>query len=162
MRRSLSTALITFAVLILVLTGVVLYVFLHGITPDLTYPETFTYTYYTNDAGELSFVEQKVREGDELYDNLIKLLDKHSKGWKPDFNTYVPNHYFTYVPNHYFSSDDLTINVLRDTVVINYAPHAGSRHWQVLKSSESIESVLGQLEQKQGVKPRFEIQIIER
>lgn len=151
MRKLALTALITFTILLVYLTGSVLYVFLHGITPDLVYPESFQYWHYDPEHAEITITIQdieegpknaggksslytKVKEGDRIYDNLLKLLENNPNGWKPDLATYVPI--------HMFSSKNLNVNVLEGGVVINYSAIPFPGHIQISKRINALDLLL--------------------
>ena len=115
------------------MAGFCFYLFMHGISPGMNYPEKFTYYLHT---GGLKYSEQEVYSGDEIHDQLVRWLESNPDGWKLTFTTYVPI--------QMFYSDDLTVNVTINAVVVKYSSLGGvGPSLQVYKEIDSPESVLG-------------------
>ena len=85
-------------------------------------PKQFTYVEYDNGRAT---EEHLVKEGDDTYVSLNNLLTRERAGWRYDFNTYANA--------RVFSSHVMTINCLKNALIVNYEDQDDAQWVQMSK-----------------------------
>lgn len=83
--------------------------------PLSEFPKSFTVLSY--ESGKVT-EKSSIKVGDDLYQSLYDIIDKNSRGWSKDINTYAPK--------VYFRSQKMTITCNNDTVAVNYMNSDGN------------------------------------